>query len=53
MNFTYTVRKSADGSWGSLQSDNSWDGIVGLLAAQSADIGKHLIVNCFAMTYIL
>jgi hypothetical protein len=53
MNFTYTVRKPPDGNWGTIKSDNSWTGMVGLLAAQTADIGKHLIVNCFPILYIL
>jgi hypothetical protein len=41
MNFTYTLRKPPDGKWGSLQSDNSWNGMVGLLANQTADIGNN------------
>jgi hypothetical protein len=53
MNFTYTVRKPPDGMYGAIKSDNSWNGMVGLLAAQTADIGKHLIVNCFTMLNIL
>jgi hypothetical protein len=53
MNFTYTVRKPPDGMYGTIKTDKSWNGIVGLLAAQTADIGKHLIVNCFTILYIL
>jgi hypothetical protein len=53
MNFTYTVRTPPDGNWGTIKSDNSWNGMVGLLAAQTADIGKHSIVNCLTMLYIL
>jgi hypothetical protein len=53
MNFTYTVRKPPDESWGTINSDNSWDGMVGVLAAQSADIGKHLIVNSFTILYYI
>jgi hypothetical protein len=50
MNFTYTVRKPLDGNWGSIKSDNiSWNGMVGMLAAQEPHIGKHLIVNCFTI----
>jgi hypothetical protein len=52
-NFTYTVHKPSDGNWGTINSDNSWNGMVGLLAAQTADIGKHKIVNCFSILYIL
>jgi hypothetical protein len=53
MNFTYTVHKPPDGNWGIIKSDNSWNGMVEMLAAQTADIGKHLIVNCFTIIYIL
>jgi hypothetical protein len=53
MNFTYTVHKPPDGNWGAIQSDNSWNGMVGLLAAQTADIGRHLIVCCFTMMYVI
>ena len=39
MNFTYTMKRPLDGSWGSLNSDGSWTGIVGELHADQADIG--------------
>jgi hypothetical protein len=40
MNFTYTLQKSPDCKWGSLQTDNSWNGMVGALVAQ-----KLILVN--------
>jgi hypothetical protein len=53
MNFTYTVRKPPDGIYGTIKSDNSWNGMVGMCAAQTADIGKHLLINSFTIVYIL
>jgi hypothetical protein len=41
MNFTYTVRRAPNNIWGSLQSDKSWNGMVGLLADKKVDIGKN------------
>jgi hypothetical protein len=41
MNFTYTLREPPDRQYGSLLSDNSWNGMVGLLANQTIDVGKN------------
>jgi hypothetical protein len=41
MNFTYTVRQAPNKTWGSLQPDQSWNGMVGLLANKTVDIGKN------------
>ena len=39
LNFTYTIMKPADGAWGSLQTDGSWNGMIGELHTQKADLG--------------
>ena len=39
MNFTYTTTKPKDGSFGSLQEDGSWTGMVGNLKNHEVDIG--------------
>ena len=39
MNFTYTVIKPPDGQYGSIQSDGTMSGMIGLLANQDIDIG--------------
>ena len=39
LNFTYTITKPADGAWGSLQTDGSWNGMIGELHTQKADLG--------------
>ena len=40
LNFTYDLTKPPDGQWGSLQSDMSWTGMVGMLTRGEIDIGK-------------
>ena len=40
LNFTYSLTKPPDGQWGSLQSDMSWTGMVGMLNRGEIDIGK-------------
>ena len=40
LNFTYALTKPPDGQWGSLQSDMSWTGMVGMLNRGEIDIGK-------------
>ena len=52
LNFTYSLTKPPDGQWGSLQSDMSWTGMVGMLNRGDIDIGKLTIVlyihlNCY------
>ena len=40
MNFTYITVKPNDGSFGNVQDDGSWTGIVGDLQNEKVDIGK-------------
>ena len=40
MNFTYITVKPKDGSFGNVQDDGSWTGIVGDLQNEKVDIGK-------------
>jgi hypothetical protein len=42
MNFTYTLRQPPDNLWGSLQPDQSWNGMVGQLVDKEVDIGKKI-----------
>ena len=37
MNFTYTLIKPPDGTWGAIQHDGTWNGMVNLLANQEID----------------
>ena len=39
LNFTYDLTKPPDGQWGSIQPDNSWSGLVGMLMAEEIDMG--------------
>ena len=39
MNFTYTLRKPPDGQYGRKNPDGSWNGMVGELISDNADIG--------------
>ena len=43
LNFTSTITKPADGAWGSLQTDGSWNGMIGELHTQKADLGIKII----------
>ena len=43
MNFTFITVKPKDGSFGNVQDDGSWTGIVGDLQNQKVDIGKKRI----------
>ncbi len=40
MNFTFTLTQPPDGQWGSKRTDDTWTGMVGLLADQTIDIGE-------------
>ena len=40
MNFTYTLEPPPDNSWGGLQPDGSWNGMINLVDKQLVDIGK-------------
>ena len=46
LNFTYSLTKPPDGQWGSLQSDMSWTGMVGMLNRGEIDIGKLKNIEC-------
>jgi hypothetical protein len=39
INFTYTLIKPPDGTWGAIQHDGTWNGMVNLIANQDIDIG--------------
>ena len=41
MNFTYTLEPPPDNSWGGLQPDGSWNGMMNLVDKQLVDIGKY------------
>ena len=42
MNFTYVLKPPEDGEWGAVKDDNTWTGMVGMLAAKEIDIGEVL-----------
>nr|XP_045618625.1 glutamate receptor ionotropic, kainate glr-3-like [Procambarus clarkii] len=46
INFTYSVSRPADGSWGLLHDNGSWSGMVGMVARKEADMA----LGPFAMT---
>ena len=41
MNFTYTLEPPPDNSWGGLQADGSWNGMMNLVDKQLVDFGKY------------
>ena len=43
MNFTYTIVQPPDKAWGSPYGNGSWNGMVGMLQREEADIGKSKI----------
>ena len=45
MNFTYTLIKPPDETWGAIQPDGKWTGMVNLLNIQDIDIGVPFIVT--------
>ena len=45
MNFTYTLFKPPDETWGAIQSDGTWTGMVNLLDNQDIDIVAPFIVT--------
>ena len=47
MNFTYAVNKPPDYSWGSLQSDGSWNGMIKMLLDKEVDF----VPASLAITY--
>ena len=38
-NFSYSMVYSVDGSWGSLNDDGSWNGVVGMMERDEVDVG--------------
>ncbi len=40
MNFTYLLVKPPDLTWGALQINGSWNGMVGMLVRHDIDIGN-------------
>ncbi|XP_045102570.1 probable glutamate receptor [Portunus trituberculatus] len=48
LNFTYTIKRPPDGSWGVLLEDGSWTGMVGMVNRKEADMG----LGPFAVTTI-
>ena len=44
LNFTYTAREPPDNQYGAIKADGTWNGMVGQLAIENADIGKQLIL---------
>ena len=46
MNFTYTLEPPPDNSWGGLQPDGSWNGMMYLVDNQIVDIGKYSLLIC-------
>ena len=40
MNFTFELKRSPDGNWGSIQPDGTWNGMIRELQFKRADIGK-------------
>ena len=51
LNFTYTMKRPSDNSWGSLNPDGTWTGIVGELHTDQADIGTQ--AYSISNTYIV
>ena len=41
MNFTYTLEPPPDNSWGGLQDDGSWNGMMKLVQDEAVDIGEN------------
>ena len=42
LNFTYTAINPPDSQYGSMNDDGTWNGMVGELATDKADIGKNM-----------
>ena len=45
LNFTYTCREPPDNQYGVILTDGTWNGMVGQLATDNADIGKHVRIK--------
>ena len=42
LNFTYTAINPPDGQYGAINDDGTWNGMVGELARDNADVGKNV-----------
>ena len=42
LNFTYSCREPPDNQYGAIRADGTWNGMVGQLATDNADIGEQL-----------
>ena len=45
LNFTFTCREPPDDQYGAIRADGTWNGMVGQLATENADIGIALRVH--------
>ena len=45
LNFTFELKRSPDGNWGSVQPDGTWNGMIRELQSKRADIGKTKLRN--------
>ena len=43
LNFTYSAREPPDNQYGAIRADGTWNGMVGELATDNADIGEQAI----------
>ena len=44
LNFTFELKRSPDGNWGSIQPDGTWNGMIRELQTKRADIGKKMVL---------
>ena len=53
MNFTYAIAPPKDKGWGNQLEDGTWNGMLGLLEKDEADIGIYLFIDQSLMKGIL
>ena len=53
LNFTYTCREPPDNQYGAVRADGTWNGMVGQLATDNADIGIIIIFMATFKSYAL
>ena len=53
LNFTYTCREPPDNQYGAVRADGTWNGMVGQLATDNADIGIIIIFMSTFKSYAL
>ena len=44
LNFTYTYIPPPDGTWGVLQEDGTWNGMMNLIQKEEVDFGRYIII---------